>query len=89
MINIQLTSSFKRAFKKKIKPNTSRTEKFWQVVEKFQTDPYHPQLKTHKLSGKLKDLLSFSVEYDLRVIFYFSDEENAVFVDIGNHDEVY
>ena len=33
--------------------------------------------------------MSFSVEYDQRVIFYFTDEENVVFIDVGNHNEVY
>jgi hypothetical protein len=28
-------------------------------------------------------------DYDARVLFYFTDEGNAVFVDIGSHDEVY
>jgi mRNA-degrading endonuclease YafQ of YafQ-DinJ toxin-antitoxin module len=37
----------------------------------------------------MKNMWSFSVEYDARVIFYFSDEGKAVFVDIGTHDEVY
>ena len=46
-------------------------------------------IKTHKLSGKLQELWSFSVGYDARVLFYFTDEGNAVFVDIGSHDEVY
>jgi len=50
---------------------------------------FEPQLKTHKLTGKLQDLWSFSIDYDLRVIFYFVNETNAVFVDIGSHDEVY
>jgi mRNA interferase YafQ len=52
-------------------------------------DPYDERLRTHKLSGKLKDLWSFSIAYDIRVIFHFADEQKAVFVDIGRHDEVY
>lgn len=32
---------------------------------------------------------SFSVDYDERVLFYFTEDGNAVFVDIGSHDEVY
>jgi mRNA-degrading endonuclease YafQ of YafQ-DinJ toxin-antitoxin module len=48
------------------------------------------RLKTHKLQGKLKELWSYSVEYDLRILFYFTDEgRRVVFVDIGKHDEVY
>lgn len=52
-------------------------------------DPFDRSLRTHKLSGKLKDLWSFSLEYDLRVIFYFAEKDKVVFVDIGKHDEVY
>jgi len=55
----------------------------------FKDDPFDPQLKTHKLSGKLKDLWSFTLEYDLRVIFAFADGKKVVLVDIGNHKEVY
>ena len=52
-------------------------------------NPYDPSLKTHKLSGKLQEFWSFSIDYDERVLFYFTEDEKAVFVDIGSHDEVY
>ena len=51
--------------------------------------PFDKTLRTHKLSGKLKEYWSVSIEYDLRVIFYFEDAETAVFVDLGTHKEVY
>lgn len=89
-MEISFSSSFKRAFRKRIK-GTASEEIFWKTVEIFIDNPFHQQLKTHKLSGKLKNLWSFSVEYDLRVIFYFTKDkpQKAVFVDTGNHDEVY
>ncbi|MEP0918408.1 hypothetical protein NC981_16380 [Leptolyngbya sp. DQ-M1] len=58
-------------------------------LEIFIANPFDPSLRTHKLSGKLKDLYSFSLEYDERVVFYFTEDGNAVFVDVGTHDEVY
>lgn len=60
-------------------------------MELFIYDPFDSKLKTHKLSGKLKRLWSFSIEYDLRVVFFFTDEKprKAIFVDLGTHDEVY
>jgi addiction module RelE/StbE family toxin len=89
-MEIAFSSSFKRAFKKKVKSQNEIEDLFWETAGLFLQDPFHPSLKTHKLSGKLKDLWSFSVEYDLRVIFYFEDNKSkAVFVDIGSHDEVY
>lgn len=42
-----------------------------------------------KLSGKIKDLWSFSIEYNQRAVFYFIDPDKIVFIDIGNHDQVY
>lgn len=89
MLTVSFSSSFKRAFKKRIKGNVDLEAKFWQKLEKFTIDPFDQSLRTHKLSGKLNELWSFSVDYDERVLFYFTDDGNAVFVDIGSHDEVY
>jgi len=89
-MKISFSNSFKKAFKKRIQETETEAD-FWDKVKIFIEDPFDPKLKTHKLSGKLKDLWSFSVEYNLRVIFYFTTDKpkQAVFVDIGNHDEVY
>lgn len=89
MVEVSFSSAFKRAFKKRIKGNETLEARFWQKLEQFTIDPFEPSLKTHKLSGKLKDLWSFSIDYDERVLFYFAEDEKAVFVDIGSHDEVY
>ncbi len=88
-MEVSFSSSFKRAFKKRIKGNGNLEAKFWQKLEQFTVDPFDPGLKTHKLSGKLKEFWSFSVDYDERVLFYFIEDEKAVLVDIGSHDEVY
>jgi mRNA-degrading endonuclease YafQ of YafQ-DinJ toxin-antitoxin module len=60
-------------------------------IELFILDPFNPVLKTHKLSGQLKDFWSFSLEYDCRRGFYFTEEKpkREVFIDLGTHNEVY
>jgi addiction module RelE/StbE family toxin len=88
-MKISFSSSFKKAYKKRIKGNSYLENKFKECLTLFIKNPYDGRLKTHKLSGKLKNLWSFKVDYDLRVIFYFHDDNHAVFVDIGKHDEVY
>jgi addiction module RelE/StbE family toxin len=88
-VEVSFSASFKRAFKKRIKGNSNLEARFWQKLEQFIKEPFDPSLKTHKLSGKLKDLWSFSIDYDERIVFYFIEDEKAVFVDIGSHDEVY
>ena len=89
-MEVSFSDSFKKVFKKRV--NSTETEpEFWIRLELFINDPFDAKLKTHKLSGKLKNLWSFSIEYDLRVVFYFTKDKpkRAVFVDIGTHDEVY
>lgn len=88
-MEVSFSSSFRRAFKKHIKGNTDLEVRFWQKLEQFTIEPFDSSLKTHKLSGKLKDFWSFSVDYDARVLFYFTEDDQAVFVDFGSHDEVY
>lgn len=89
MIKVSFSSSFRRSFKKRIKGKAKLEAKFWAKLEAFTKNPFSPSLRTHKLSGKLENLWSFTIEYDQRVLFYFVDHKNAVFIDIGNHDEVY
>lgn len=88
-MKIAFSSAFKRAFKKLVRGRRPLEESFWGKVEIFTADPFDQRLKTHKLSGQLKDLWSFSVTYDIRVVFFFTDDQRAVFVDIGDHDAVY
>ncbi|AFZ36406.1 hypothetical protein Sta7437_2886 [Stanieria cyanosphaera PCC 7437] len=89
MIKVSFSSSFKRSFKKRIKSNSELEARFWQKLARFTVNPFDQSLKTHKLSGKLQELWSFTIDYDARVLFYFTEEGNAVFVDIGSHDQVY
>ncbi len=89
MIKVAYSPAFKRAYKKTLKNNSSRQILFQQKISLFLQDPFHPQLRTHKLSGVLKDFYSFSIEYDLRVIFYFISDTEVVLENIGTHNEVY
>ena len=89
MTQILFSSSFKRALKKRIEGRKDLEEKFWRRVGIFTANPHDPRLRTHKLSGKLRELWSFTVEYDVRVVFYFLPQNRVMFEDIGTHDEVY
>lgn len=89
-MEVSFSTTFKKAFSKRIK-NTLPESEFWLHVETFTNEPFNSKLKTHKLSGKLKGLWSFSIEQNIRVVFYFTKDKppKAIFVDIGTHDQVY
>lgn len=53
---------------------------------------FHPQLKAHKLKGKLVGSWACSAGYDLRVVFQFvrhNGAEALLLESIGTPDEVY
>ena len=62
------------------------------TLELLAEDAFHPQLKTHKLKGKLAASWACSAGYDLRVIFQFVKHKGAdaiLLEGVGSHDEVY
>jgi mRNA-degrading endonuclease YafQ of YafQ-DinJ toxin-antitoxin module len=62
------------------------------TLELLAEDAFYPQLKTHKLKGKLAGSWACSAGYDLRFIFQFVKHKgkDAILLEgIGTHDEVY
>ncbi|RKY62389.1 MAG: type II toxin-antitoxin system mRNA interferase toxin, RelE/StbE family [Candidatus Latescibacterota bacterium] len=82
-------SSFKRAYRRLIRSDPAMKSKVAETLKKLVDNPFHPLLRTHKLSGRLKGLWACVVEYDCRVIFQFLDDGDILLIDIGSHDEVY
>lgn len=58
-------------------------------VEIFIKNPYHPLLKTHPLSGKLKGKKAFWISWDLRIVFDNSGKNKVRFLALGRHDQIY
>ena len=46
----------------------------------------HHTLRIHKLHGPLSNYHSFSVNYQIRIIFKFEPGKEIVLFNIGNHD---
>lgn len=55
----------------------------------FRIDPFHPALKTHRLTGKLKRYWSFSIDYHYRIVFEFINPSSIYFYAVGTHDQVF
>ena len=89
MINLIWGSSFRKAYKKVTEVDPSLKLKIAKALEMFAGEPFHPALRTHKLSGRLKGLWAFVADYDCRIVFQFLKGGDALLIDIGKHDEVY
>lgn len=88
-MQVRRSSVFAKAYDERIRKNSRLRELFWEALEVFETNPFHPSLRTHPLTGPLEGKWAFSVDYDCRVIFNFTDDNVVTFLDIGTHDEVY
>jgi len=83
IINIIYEPHFERAFKK-LPPHLKTA--FIARLPVFMRNCFDPKLKTHKLSGKLKNKWSFSLDYSYRVLFSFLEDGQVGFIDVGDHD---
>ena len=80
------TVYYSSQFKKSIKKHKSSRKQIEKRANQFLIDPFNPILKTHKLTGKLNSYWSFSIDYHVRILFEFIDEETVGFIDIGTHE---
>jgi mRNA-degrading endonuclease YafQ of YafQ-DinJ toxin-antitoxin module len=83
---IRVTSHFTRQYKRV----PSEIQELAEAQERiFRADAFDPRLHTHKLSGRLKDLWTFSVTRDIRIVFEFLEADEVLFHSIGRHEVVY
>ena len=88
------TPAFVRALKPILRRNPGLGRKVQRVLESLSADPFHPALRTHKLSGDLEGSWACSVAYDLRIVFAFvpnpgTGAEEILLQAVGSHDDVY
>lgn len=84
---IKRNSSFERAYKKL---SLDQQQQVDDTIRLFIAEPFHPQLRNHKLKGSQRGIRSISAAYDLRILYVEHDGHTIViFIDVGTHDEVY
>ena len=55
----------------------------------FRSNPFHPSLKTEKLSPKEKEYWSFRIDREYRIIFRFGENRIIYFLACGQHNWIY
>ena len=84
-MTIYLTSKFKKAYRrlpKQIKEKAKAREKI------FRQNPFNPILETHRLHGKYKDYLAFSIDKSYRIMLQFlnATKTKVAFINVGTHE---
>lgn len=82
MLQITYTERFRKHFKNL---NTNEKKQFKNKLTIFAQNPMHPSLRTKRVQGT-KDLFEFSVNMDIRVIWFYEGDALVALIDIGHHD---
>ncbi|HMO77624.1 MAG TPA: type II toxin-antitoxin system mRNA interferase toxin, RelE/StbE family [Candidatus Paceibacterota bacterium] len=82
-MDVAITPQFKRMFKK-LEPDLKRET--LEKIEHFKLNPKQDQLRAHKLKGRLKDRYSFSVNYQIRIIYCYLSSSEVALLAIGGHE---
>ncbi|MBD2456938.1 type II toxin-antitoxin system mRNA interferase toxin, RelE/StbE family [Nostoc sp. FACHB-87] len=84
-----------RDFKRMVRQNPQLRTLIEETLEQLATDPFHPTLKTHKLSGEFAGIWACSIDYSYRILFEFvanqeeGKEDAILLLNVGDHDDVY
>lgn len=90
MPRIVYTQSYIRQAKRFLKSHPDLLGQYEKTLRLLELNPSHPSLRLHKLSGKLDDLYSVSININYRITLELLIREDTVIpVNIGSHDDVY
>ena len=87
-MNFEITPDLEKELKKIKTHDRQLFQKIDKQLNLFQENHLHPSLRTHKLTAKLQNIWSISIDKKIRML-YLLIEDTAHFFDIGTHDEVY
>ncbi|MFT7860620.1 MAG: plasmid stabilization protein, partial [Sulfurimonas sp.] len=73
-----------------IKKHPELLSQYEKTIRLLEANPHHPSLRLHRLSEKLSDLhsVSINISYRITLELIFTEKE-IIPVEIGSHDEVY
>jgi mRNA-degrading endonuclease YafQ of YafQ-DinJ toxin-antitoxin module len=82
--------SYLRRLRKFLKRHPQIQNQYYKVVQLLEINPHHPSLRLHTLNGPLKGLSSVSINMSYRIVIeLIIEDDEIIFVDIGDHDRVY
>ncbi len=84
-----MTIDFHRDWKSQFrKLSPTQRDLFYQRVEMFIQNPFHPFLNNHPLHGALQGFRSINIGGDLRALFRQTPEA-YIFYRVGTHHQLY
>ena len=87
-MKVEFSHAFIRIYKKRFGHLPTIRRRFDERTRMFSDNPANLLLRDHQLKGKYLGRRAFSINGDIRVVYYIHDDV-AYFIDIGTHNQVY
>ena len=82
MLQITFSDKFRKHYKTL---SDQEKQQFQNKLRLFAENPMHPSLRTKRIQGTA-NLFEFSVNMDIRVIWFYEGDSLVVLIDVGHHD---
>ncbi|MDR3454483.1 MAG: hypothetical protein P4L96_17075 [Rhodoferax sp.] len=84
------TQAYNRRAARWLKRHPDLRLQYLKTLQLLEANPFHPSLRLHALSGRLKGLHSISINLGYRITLeLLIRDEQIIPVDVGDHDAVY
>jgi len=84
------TEQYNRRAARFLKRQPTLRNQYLKTLQLLETNPFHPSLRMHALSGKLRGLHSVSINISYRITLELLIQNNQIIpVSVGDHNTVY
>lgn len=84
------TDAYNRRAARWLKRHPELRQQYLKTLQLLEANPFHPSLRLHALSGKLKSLHAVSINFSYRIsLELLIEDEQIIPVNVGDHGAVY
>lgn len=84
------TENYEKRARLFLKRHPELEKQYLKCLQLLETNPFHPSLRLHSLSGRLSGLHSVSINLSYRITFEFLiQDQDIILINVGDHDTVY
>ena len=84
------TEAYNRNAARWLKRHPDLKPQYLKALQLLQVNPFHPSLRLHALSGRLKGIYSISINLSYRITLeLLIQDAEVVLINIGDHDALY
>lgn len=88
--SLVFTAQYEKRALRFLKRHPELERQYLKTLQLLEANPFHPSLRLHRLSGRLTDLHSVSINLSCRITMEFLIENQEIIpIDVGDHDTVY